>query len=390
MSNLTFKDYKSQISIMQVALSLGYRFDKTRGLNQPSFVLSDHNGKEIDRIYIKNPKQNDIQGYWRRVLNGNQKNSGDLISFIKENISSFNTNGARNEIDAINKVLSSFAGVALDSDALMDTYAATQKIWSQKSFDINRYEREHNNFPLINNVIKKRGINEQTVKTFLPFIEIVANKESKYNYKNIAFPYRKPGSDEIRGYEFRGFGGFKGAAEGSDRNALWIADFTNGSQAKFLLFAESAYDLMAFYQIHKCKMKLEDCVFLSTGGCFANEQVKNALDYYQGAKPIFCFDNDANGKMYDARALCLIYGIDLKASLRGDQISFNAGDRSFSLPVDFNISEFSRLVGITRQKNDLFIWKAPEGKKDWNEVLQKKTDNEEKINRYDGINNMRR
>ena len=63
---LSFKELKDRVSIIQVATELGYRLDKSKGNRQPSFVLMGNGKDEVDRIYIKNPNYSSIQGYWRR------------------------------------------------------------------------------------------------------------------------------------------------------------------------------------------------------------------------------------------------------------------------------------------------------------------------------------
>lgn len=63
----TFNDYKSRISIMQVLKELGYAYDPSKGKTQPSFILKDIHGNETDRVYIKNPTNNDKAYWWRRT-----------------------------------------------------------------------------------------------------------------------------------------------------------------------------------------------------------------------------------------------------------------------------------------------------------------------------------
>lgn len=367
---ITYDEYKQRISIIQVAVHLGYKHDRSKGLAQPSFVLTDGTNNVLDRIYIKNANNSGIQGYWRRnLLVSTSKTSGDLISFIKEHINSFPAaSGARNEIDAVNKVLKFFAGVDPDQD--VKEYIATISE-SAKVFNIDDYIREDNP-AFINSILERRGISNETADLFMPFIEVVQQKNSAYNYKNIGFPYRVPGDDAIRGYEIRGVSGFKGAAVGTERNAGWIADFTPGDNtARFIIFAESAFDLMAFYQEnrHKDKFHIKETVFFSTGGAFSNEQISKMLYYYDNAIPIFCFDNDPNGRMFDARAVALKYNKQIRASVDGDVIRFTVEGKSFELGLDFSIADFVKKSGVNRLPKDLYFMKAPNGCKDWNDVL---------------------
>lgn len=92
-----------------------------------------------------------------------------------------------------------------------------------------------------------RGITHETVEDFAEFIELVKNKgqmpDGAPYPTNIAFPYRVPRSNCIAGYELRGFGGFKGKAEGTNsRSGLWLADFSGGrpSRVRKVFFFECA------------------------------------------------------------------------------------------------------------------------------------------------------
>ncbi len=224
---MTFDEFKKRISIIQVATALGYKYDRSKGLSQPSFILNDQAGNITDRIYIKHPKDNGIQGYWRRGII-NKSSSGDLISFIRENLDSFSeASGARNEIDAINKVLNYFAGNPISNEDLQKKYTISEKIWEPRNFDISRYEITKGDIDYMMNFFEKRNIEKQTVETFSAAICIVRDKDNKYNYQNLAFPYRLVGKTNIVGFEMRGYNNFKSKASGTDStHGAWIADFS--------------------------------------------------------------------------------------------------------------------------------------------------------------------
>lgn len=387
---MTYEEYKGQISIIQVAVMLGYKLDRAKGLNQPSFVLTDSTNNVTDRIYIKNPNDSSIQGFWRRnLLDDNSSTTGDLIHFVREHLSSFPVaSSARNEVDAINRVLQHI----VKSEEKFDVEEYIKSVDnSGKEFSLDDYEREFDNISLVNNILEKRGISPEVVELFMPFVEILRYKNSQYNFKNIGFPYRIAGEETIRGYEIRGISGFKGAAVGTDKNAGWIADFCKDvTLPKFIIFAESAYDLMSFYQLNRHKIKLEELVFFSTGGAFSNDQVRKALECYWSAAPIFCFDNDPNGRMFDVRAISLIYGKELKASICSEGFKFSLDGNTFTLRENFSTSEFVKSAKIKRTKGDFYIMKAPDGLKDWNEVLRPKESLGDEKSRYDCNSKLRR
>ena len=59
---IDFKEAKKKISIVEVLLDLGYKYDKSKGGVSPNFVLRDEHGREIDRVIVKNPKNLENQG----------------------------------------------------------------------------------------------------------------------------------------------------------------------------------------------------------------------------------------------------------------------------------------------------------------------------------------
>lgn len=371
MAKYTYQDYKERISIIQVALELGYRFDRSKGRSQPSFVKYDDHGKEIDRIYVKNPQNNAIQGYWRRSLtNGN--NSGDLIGFVKENISEFPEYiSARNEVDAINKVLARMAGVVVDNNELMNKFMDSLKERPVKPFSLDRYEREPGNVNSAMKFLLPRGIEKETAELFRNNFEMIRDKEGKADFKNLAFPFRIPGEDKVVGYEIRGFRGFKSKAEGSDStHACWMAYVGEVSpDCRYITelhFAESALDIMAFVQLNKNQLNLDESLFISFGGSFSQEQMKGVLETFHHAQPILHFDNDPTGVIYDCETACIMEGKTIRHTKKGEDILFTVGERSFSIPLEkLSYNKFREASGL---RPNLRLWKAPGGFKDWNDI----------------------
>lgn len=371
----TYQDYKDKVSIIQVALELGYKYDRTKGLSQPHFVLQDHQGKEIDSIYIKNPHNSSIQGYWRRGAMGN--NSGDLISFVKENLRLFpETSSARNEIDAINKILSRISGISMDTREALNKFAEANRGWVARPFNIDRYEREHlneNNMDAVMRFLTPRQISKETASMFKDSIELIKDKEGKYNFRNIGFPYLRPGEGEIVGYEIRGFKGFKAKAEGTDSTrGCWMAYIGKNQYAGAISeihIAESALDIMAFVQLNKSTLRLDECIFVSFGGSFSPDQVKGLQGLFPAAKPVLHFDNDLNGNIYDCRVAAVMADMNMRCKIdtKLNAININLGEKAFSIPLDkFSYNTFREKSGL---KCNLKIWKAPQMFKDWNDVL---------------------
>lgn len=96
-----------------------------------------------------------------------------------------------------------------------------------------------------------------------------------------------------------GSGSYKGKAEGSNSSqGLWIASpaQTPLANARHIYWFESAYDAMAYYQLHQVNNKdLRKAVFVSTGGNPTVEQMRGVLTLSLPAKQHICFDTDLAG-----------------------------------------------------------------------------------------------
>lgn len=384
--------YKERVGVIDAAIHIGYKYDPSKGRlkkgskTQPHFILPDGKGGELDSIYIKNPHDNATQGYWRRSLSG-KVDSGDLISFVRENLASFTqAAGARNEIDAINKVLASLANVVEDPDYKIENFLGKYKEEEDMTddFDIDRYDREQGNVESAMKFLSQRGISRETAELFRNSIEMVHDKQSKYHFKNLAFPYRIPGNDDIAGYELRGYNNFKSKAKGTNSsNACWMAYLGTHPHAGLIYeihIAESALDIMAFVQVNRLRLKLDECIFVSFGGTFADGQMKKLLETFPGAEPVLHFDNDLNGIIYDCRTASIMAGKDLKCQIKefsdGQHVCFTLGEKAFTVPLEkLSYDSFRERSGL-REK--LTVWKAPEPMKDWNDVLMVKEGNREK------------
>lgn len=373
----SFDEYKSRISIMQVLKHLGYAYDPTKGKTQPSFVLKDIHGNQTDRLYVKNPTNND-KAYWWRRTGGLDREWGDVVALVRSNLNSFTAAaGARNETDALNRVLADLAGMPVDPQAELAEFIRAQGQKESKPFLISRYERTLGSVETAMKFLKERAIDPETAALFINSIECIHDTESQYNFKNLAFPYTKAGTiyrpdapKNITGYEIRGFKGFKSKAEGTDSSrSCWQAYLGKDENPVIekIHFAESALDLMAYVQIRKINIDFDKTLFVSVGGTFADDQMKNLLKSFPLAIPVLHFDNDINGVMYDCRTACLIAEKSLKSTKAGNNINFTVGERAFSLPIDgFTYGKFRDAAGIRPR---LQVEKAPALYKDWNDIL---------------------
>ena len=173
------------------------------------------------------------------------------------------------------------------------------------------------------------------------------------------------------GYEIRGFNKFKSKATGTNSStAAWIVDMTpygNPRGVENVYFAESAYDIMAFYQVNRLKLDTENSVFVSIGGTFSNLQIAGIMRHYANANAVDCFDNDLAGRVYGIRMAGLVDGMHLNVVRTSENIRITFKDKEICLDPDkVSVKELSKHLPLS---NRVRQWKPPEEYKDWNDVV---------------------
>ena len=306
------------------------------------------------------------QTYFHR----NGASGGDAISLIKENINSFGVTGS-SEQELLQAVMSKLTS----DDSFVTKSEDRYKDVKPQVFDIKRFQMENaqERFEAVMSFFRGRSIDEETVRTFLPFIMRVTDTEAQYKYKDLAFPYTQPGSEKIEGFELRGYNNFRQKAPGTNSSsAAWIADFTKEQpdNARNIYFFESGYDAMAFYQVNRSRLNLETSVFISTGGTFSSQQIKGITDYYPQARYWDCFDNDTPGILYGIRMESQLCGQFINIVTTDDVIIFQKGADELRLKKDeVTLPKVREKLGMDRH---VYVWKAPKAFKDWNDVTMNK------------------
>lgn len=368
---VNFKDLKTKVGVDDIAYYLGYRLDRSAGVGRYiEMVLPDTTGHK-DKLIIKNPKEKAAQTYFRR----NGAKGGDVVSLIRENLNSFHESG-RNEWEIIGKVMARFANEPIPDygDSL---YLAKAGYSDNRVFDPKLYETKEIGSDLseVMAFFAQRGINEETVAVFAPFIKQIRDScHTTYKQFNIGFSYTEAGKDKVVGYEIRGFGSFKSKATGTNSTTgAWIADLSQGGEPadiRNVYFAESAYDIMAFYQLNHLRLDAAHSVFVSLGGTFSDGQVKGIMSHYSEAKAMDCFDNDLAGRIYGIRMAALLEGIRMNIHKEDSEVKITIGDKNFNIPNDqLSIRELRKHVHIRYNVGE---WKAAENYKDWNDQLMGK------------------
>lgn len=323
---VNFKDLKAKVGVDDIAYYLGYRLDRSAGVGRYIEMVLPDTTEHKDKLIIKNPKEKASQTYFRR----NGAKGGDVVSLIRENINSFHESG-KNEWEIIGKVMARFANEPIPDygDSL---YLAKAGYSDNRVFDPKLYETKEIGSDLseVMAFFAQRGINEETVAVFAPFIKQIRDScHTTYKQFNIGFSYTEAGKDKVVGYEIRGFGSFKSKAAGTNSTTgAWIADLSQGGEPadiRNVYFAESAYDIMAFYQLNHLRLDAAHSVFVSLGGTFSDGQVKGIMSHYSEAKAMDCFDNDLAGRIYGIRMAALLEGIRMNIHKEDSEVKITIG-----------------------------------------------------------------
>ena len=367
-----FKALKERVGIDDVAYSLGYQINRQAGVGRfIEMVLPDGKGGHTDSIVIREPHDKANQFYFRHSSPG----KGDVIAFIKENINRFNETG-RNDWEIVGKVLMKLANGPVP-EINDESFLGRVNYPGRQEFNPERWETQPMSEHIGNamSFLTPRGFNRLTVEKFAPHFVRIRDTESE-NFKdfNIGFPYRVPGNDEVVGYEIHGFGQYKAKATGTNSTtAAWIvslASSDNPRAVRNVYFAESAYDIMAFYQLNRWKLDNERSVFVSIGGTFSDQQVKAVMNHYANARAVDCFDNDMAGQVYGIRMAGLLDNKSLRVVRTDEGIHVSVEGKDFLLPPDkATLSELNKHVKLSGR---VFQWKPPRMFKDWNDVIMRR------------------
>ena len=306
--HLTYDDFKARIDIQDVLKDAGYQFYRHDGLRYPSYVRLDNDGRRVkgDKFIVTANGKCCFQPPQQKVYN--------VISFITEHPEFFSEyQPGMNPHHLVNLVCNRLLNHPIEYD--MRNIIKPQrdiKPFNIKNYSVTSYQK-HNmeNIKKFYPFFKSRMIDIPTQKAFAQNFVLASHKtadnRSRY-YRNLSFPLHIPGKETVVGFEERGkprldgSSGYKGKALGSNSSeGIWIAS-PNGTalkDAKHVLWFESAYDAMAYYQLHAPHdPHLGDSVFLSTGGNPTVMQFRGVIREAQDACHHLCFDNDVAGKQF--------------------------------------------------------------------------------------------
>ena len=304
MSELTYEDFKQRLTIQDLLLDAGYHMNRRDGLRYPSYVRLDSDGRRIrgDKFIVTGNNTCCFQPPTYKNYN--------IISFIKEHPDLFSDYRPGMSPDRlVNLVCNRLLNHPIDNrevmifDPIKNAKPFKLDNYELFRFDSDRWETQKKFYPFF----VHRGIDLRTQAAFKDHFMLATKiNEDKLSYTNLSFPLYVPGQNEIVGFEERGrmrklAETYKGKAEGSNSSqGLWIANLSDVplEKADRVLWFESAYDAMAYHQLHREEGKDQNAVYVSTGGHPTQKQLMRMLEAAPLATQYLCFDNDQAGKKF--------------------------------------------------------------------------------------------
>ena len=304
--DLTYDDFLRRIDIQDVLKDAGYHLNRRDGLRYPSYVRLDGDGRRVrgDKFIVT---ANGIC-----CFQPPEQKRYNVISFIKEHPQYFSDYRVGMSPDRLvnlvcNRLLHHFTD---DRATRVLQPLKESKPFSMDDYDIHRFNpQERETQKKFYPYFKFRGIDLYTQYAFHKhFFLATRHRADDLTFSNLAFPMSLPGKEGTVGLEERGrprldgSGGYKGKAEGSNSSeGLWIASpaETPLSSATRIYWFESAYDAMAYYQLHqKEDRELRKAAFVSTGGNPTTGQMRGVISHSRSAVHHICFDTDSAGKEF--------------------------------------------------------------------------------------------
>ena len=292
--NYTFSDYKNKISIIEVAKSIGYKLEKSKGVSNEYETYYLRTGDNVSDIIVVHYPNDTAGQLYNSPVRGDE---GDLINFVANRLREL---GARySGWNGVNEILTAFMG---------DVYQAKRQECDQrereakkiKPFNIAEFNVQKAAVQDLE-VLRYRGLSDEIINLFLPHICIVTDLLSTYKIPNLAFPYYDvPGGNRIINFELRNKiidRTFKGHARGGEKaNGVWSVSWNpNPEQIKKCFFFEAAIDAMSFVQLFYDRLNLNEIAVNSTGGNVSGTQILNTCAHYKNAEKFNCYDNDPQG-----------------------------------------------------------------------------------------------
>jgi hypothetical protein len=305
---LTYDDFRERIDIQDVLRDAGYHLNRRDGLRWPSYVRVDGDGRRVhgDKFIVT--------ANGRGCFHPPEIKVYSVVSFIVNHPDLFQEyRPGMNPHHLVNLVCNRLLNQPIDPSMRNIIEPRRQsRPFSVKDYQFIYFQKLNaENMRQFAPFFNSRMIKPYVQKAFASYFMLAAKQvdnEKNISRTNLAFPLTIPGSKDIVGLEERGrprldgSSGYKGKALGSNASeGLWIASpkDTELKDARHVLWFESAYDAMAYYQLHAWHNEdMRNAVYLSTGGNPTVMQFRGVIKESPQACHHLCFDNDMAGRQF--------------------------------------------------------------------------------------------
>lgn len=305
---LTYDDFRERIDIQDVLRDAGYHLNRRDGLRWPSYVRVDSDGRRVhgDKFIVTANGKGCFHPPEMKVYS--------VVSFIVNHPDLFQEyRPGMNPHHLVNLVCNRLLNQPIDPSMRNIIEPRRQsRPFSVKDYQFTYFQKLNaENMRQFAPFFNSRMIKPYVQKAFASYFMLAAKQvdnEKNISRTNLAFPLTIPGSKDIVGLEERGrprldgSSGYKGKALGSNASeGLWIASpkGTELKDARHVLWFESAYDAMAYYQLHaRGNDDMKEAVYLSTGGNPTVMQFRGVIKEAPQACHHLCFDNDMTGRQF--------------------------------------------------------------------------------------------
>ena len=294
---LTHNDFLQMLDIRDVLLDAGYHQNQRFGLHLPSFIRMDSEGRRIrgDKFVITKQGKCCTQPPRQREYN--------VVSFIKEHPLLFAEYRKGMDLDGLVDLVCSrlLNGPVVQSRQDIHPFHIAD-------YDLHKFDpRDRETQKKFHLYFKNRGIDHCTQYAFHRHFCLATKYDAEGTIHTcLAFPLTLPKDDgTVVGFEERdcvridGSSNYQDKVEESNTNeGLWIASpaRTPLAEAKHVYWFESAYDAMAYYQLHQAQnQELQKAVFVSTSGKPIEKQTRDVLELTIPATQHICFNNNRKG-----------------------------------------------------------------------------------------------
>lgn len=289
----TFAEFRTEISIIDLAKSIGYKLDNSKGQKWPVLV----NQYNDDTIIIVNPNSSSNQGYFNPA---NDQDKGTLINFIKNRLGTeFKNDTSISEPANINKVLYKYLNLEIPAVNNDNVIKPPYKIYQHQDFNTNGLTSLINNEYLL-----FRNLNAELLISEL-FINKILSIQNN-GFTNIAFPFTNK-EEKILAIQKKN-ANYDGFTPGSQKEStVWHSNMPQ--KLEKIIVTESVIDALSYHQLKPSK----DVLYVATGGSIAMGQIEviRSLRSFGNTSSNFIYvsavDNDIAGKKYDIKLKELLH-----------------------------------------------------------------------------------